>query len=194
MQAAGLKLLANRANGDFSRLKYSINKTTNHFAPLQPSAAGAFFQDFALLFGIVTALQRSLLGHDRSYGGRRVRPAATGRHRSSSSIRCRRLRCCDRRRSPSCTHCSCDRYSSSTGTTNTVRRHSRQTGAIDTRRRYRPVIARLLFSNIFEFGGGERGLPVTVVVVAGRFSRGIYRNGGPRQSTDITSQRRRRRQ
>lgn len=146
MQAAGLKLLANRANGDFSRLKYSINKTTNHFAPLQPSAAGAFFQDFALLFGIVTALQRSLLGHDRSYGGRRVRPAATGRHRSSSSIRCRRLRCCDRRRSPSCTHCSCDRYSSSTGTTNTVRRHSRQTGAIDTRRRYRPFIARLLFS------------------------------------------------
>lgn len=67
-----------------------ITNFAYHFAPLQPPAAGTLLQDFALLLGIVAALQRCLLGvrvDDGGCGDRRVRPTATGRHGSPSSIR-----------------------------------------------------------------------------------------------------------
>jgi len=81
------------------KTKYYV-KNTHHFTSLEPPATGAFLQDFAFLFGIVAALQRSLLDRDGCgcccRGGRRVQSAATGRHRSASSI-CRRDRdCCSR--------------------------------------------------------------------------------------------------
>lgn len=114
--------------------RIEIKTTAHHFASLQPPAAGALLQDFALLLGVVAALQRRLLGRfgrGRGHGGRRVRPAATGRHRAASSVR-RRRSCSGRCRT---THYLGDGDGGRTRTAATAvrRRHHRRHHTIDTR-------------------------------------------------------------
>lgn len=112
--------------GNFESMKNRLN--THHFTSFQPPSTRALLQDFAFLFRIVAALQRSLLDRDGCCccyrGGRQVQSAATGRHRSARLI-CGRDRDC-------CSHSTHNRnsYSGHTRTDTAVRRrHHRR--AID---------------------------------------------------------------
>jgi len=115
--------------GNFKSMKNHLN--THHFTSFQPPSARALLQDFAFLFRIVAALQRSLLDRDGCCccyrGGRQVRSATTGRHRSASLI-CGRDRDC-------CSHSTHNRnsYNGHTRTDTAVRRRHHRRRSTDAR-------------------------------------------------------------
>lgn len=114
---------------NFESMKDSLK--THHFTSFQPPSARALLQDFAFLFRIVAALQRSLLDGDGCCCcyrcGRQVRSAATGRHCLASLI-CGRDRDC-------CSHSTHNRnsYSGHTRTDTAVRRRHHRRRSTDVR-------------------------------------------------------------